>query len=108
MAKLNLSRHYSKSRGLLITLIWHGELGRKRDEEGREEWQEMVVKIHTATARFSDVNVSSSVPTDMSGSKMAPYGSTNDTVKFSLKVIFLLGIKRVLEDSREDESTSDH
>jgi len=43
----------------------------------------MLVKIHTATARFNDVNMSSSVPTDMPGSKMAPAGSTKDTVKFS-------------------------
>lgn len=51
--------------------------------------------------------MSSSVPTDMLGSKMAPTGSTKDTVKLSLKVIFVLGIKRVLEDNREHESVLD-
>lgn len=39
--------------------------------------------VHTATARLSDVTLSSSDPTDMLGSKMAPAGSIKDTVKLS-------------------------
>lgn len=39
--------------------------------------------VRTATARLSDVKMSSSDPTDMLGSKMAPAGSIKDTVKLS-------------------------
>lgn len=40
--------------------------------------------------------MSSSVPTDIDGSKMAPVGSTKETVMLSLKVMFSFGRYRVL------------
>lgn len=55
----------------------------EKTQSGRQKGREMVVEIHTATARLSVVKLSSSVPTDMPGSKMAPKGSTKDTVKLS-------------------------
>lgn len=50
----------------------------------------------TATIRLRQVTVSSSVPTDIDGSKMAPVGSTKETVMLSLKVMFSFGRYRVL------------
>lgn len=54
----------------------------------------------TATARLSEVTVSSSGPTDMDGSKMAPMGSTKEAVLLGLNVTFALGIYLVLNEKR--------
>lgn len=54
----------------------------------------------TATARLSEVTVSSSGPTDMDGSKMAPKGSTKEAVLLGLNVTFALGRYLVLNEER--------
>lgn len=46
------------------------------------------------------VTVSSSGPTDMDGSKMAPMGSTKEAVLLGLNVTFALGRYLVLNEER--------
>lgn len=57
--------------------------------------------IHTATARFREVMLSSSVPTDMEGSKMAPLGSRKETVSFSWNVTLSFARYLVLKEGND-------
>lgn len=56
----------------------------------------------TATTRLRQVTLSSSVPLDRSGSKMAPKGSEKETVKSSPWVMFSLGRYLVLAGGGTD------